>query len=252
MSIREPRNFLYDDYMDNDMGGRGSSSYCRSDFGIGSSSRGLSVRGLDVGLDDYSRGRRPATDGLLRRHREELLDDFSGSQGQARRFADAMNIAPTRAQRVYDDLEYDAPLPRGRLQQLVYREAPRRRPVIRQVVGGRGFMNSPREVVQIVERVSRPQRRIHVVRKVPIQQRVVKKIIVKKVGGRPGRRSVGENKTRQQNSRVQGRKGGAIQKKKMTTTRGPNKDSKPKMSATDLDRELDEYMKSSKHPRIAA
>lgn len=43
--------------------GRGQPSHGRADFGLGgsTSSRGFSVRDLDVGLDEYTRGRRPAT-----------------------------------------------------------------------------------------------------------------------------------------------------------------------------------------------
>lgn len=97
----------------------------------------------------------------MRSRREELINDFVGSQGQARRFADAMNIPSTRSQRVYDDLDYGVPMTRGRLQQIVYREAPRR-PVMRRFVDNTGYLNNPREVIQIVERVRRPQRRIQV------------------------------------------------------------------------------------------
>jgi hypothetical protein len=98
-------------------------------------------------------------EGLLRSRREELLDDFGGSDKQAIRFADAMGIAPSRTQRVYDDLEY-APAPRRRLEQVVYRDSPpQRRQVMRRVVGD--YMDSPR-VVQVVERIRQPQRRIQV------------------------------------------------------------------------------------------
>lgn len=104
-------------------------------------------------------------DGLLRR-REQILDDFVGSDGQARRFASAMGIQQQRSQPVYEDLEdYGVPMPRGRLHQLNYRDNPPRRPVIRRVVEDRGgYIEQPRtQVIQVVERVrSAPQRRIQV------------------------------------------------------------------------------------------
>lgn len=83
---------------------------------------------------------------------------MSQSSGQARRFANAMGIpSSTRTQRVYDDLDYLPPAPaRSRV---LYRDAP----IIQRVVGGRRpVYDSPREVVQIIERVRRPQPRVQV------------------------------------------------------------------------------------------
>lgn len=267
--MREPRSFLYDDYMDDEVAERPSYGrsdlHGRSEFGMGSSGlRGGNSRsrgGVDFDLDDYSSIRRPA-EGL--RRREDPLGDFGspiGTNPQSRRFANAMGIPPSRSQRTYDDLDY-APVPRGRLQQIVYRDAPARaRQVVRRVVGGGGrdYLDDSRgEVVEIVERVRRPQRRIQVVRKVPIHQRVVKKVIVKQ-SSRPGNRrsnSFGNTnlggRVNRTNQQQQGRRNvsGGVQKKKFAGRGGPKREAKPKLSATELDRELDEYMKGSKHPRV--
>jgi len=265
--IRESRNFLYDDYMDTELvDSRGD--YGRSDLqggrsadyglGAGAGLRGgasLRRRDLDVGLDEYAAALHRKPDGILR-HRDSM-DNFGGSStGHARRFADAMGIpSSTRTQPVYDDLDY-APPARSRV---IYRDAPRsRQQVVRRVVGGgRDYFDDTREVVEIVERVQRPQRRVQVLRrKVPIHQRVVKKIVVQKVvrnGGGIKRRSFGGGSKSGQDSspRIQRRSNtGGVQKKKFEGGRG-KKDSKPKLSASELDRELDEYMKSSKHARVA-
>jgi len=174
-----------------------------------------------------------------------------------------MGIPSNRAAPRYDDVEYDSPPHRGpRVQRVVYRDAVPTarvapRVVRRRVVDDYDDMDLPgREVVEIVERRV-PQRRVQVVKKVPIHQRVVKKIIVQKVA----RPSFG-NKREGAISRIQSR--GPIQKKKFAGGRkqdngaGPSqrqggkfkKDQKPKLSATELDRELDEYMRGSKHPRV--
>jgi len=172
MSMREPRSFLYDDYMEDDLNERPSYGrsdlHARNEFGIGSSGiRGGNSRsrGVDFGLDDYSNIRRP-TGGI--RRRDDTLGDFGSPVGtgpQARRFASAMGIPSSRSQHTYDDLDYE-PVPRGRLQQLVYRDAPpRAHQVVRRVVSGgrRDYLDDSRgEVVEIIERVRQPQRRVQV------------------------------------------------------------------------------------------
>jgi hypothetical protein len=91
------------------------------------------------------------------------LDAFVGGSGtgHARRFADAMGIQSNRSQRVYDDLDYGA-APRSRM---VYREAPAprvRQQVVRRVGGGRNYFDDSREVVEVIQRVRRPQHRVQV------------------------------------------------------------------------------------------
>jgi len=245
--LREPRNFLYDDYMDTGM------RSAQDDLGIGSStSRTARSRAMDLELDDYV-SRRPT--GGYSRHEGPAYG--SPSAPQVRRMASALGLPPGRSQASYDDLDYG--IPRARSQRVTYRDAPRAR-IVRRVVDDRDYLDD--NIVEVVERVRRPTtRRIQVVRKVPIHQRVVKKIIVqKKIVGRSfggNRRSVGGGNNagnRGRIQRVQGRRNTNIQKKQLgggKNQRGPKKENKPKLSASDLDRELDEYMRGSKHPRVA-
>lgn len=245
---------------------------------------------LDMELDSYaapSRSRRGAEAPVLRRRDVIDVDERGGGSygrrgdiiaaapppggAHARRFADALGIpAATRIAHQYDDVEYGIPQQRGA--RPIYRElptariAPLRQPALARrrayadeyddldVPGGR------QEVIEVVERVRRVPRRIQVVKKVPIQSRVVKKIYVqpnkRRSGG--GVMQIGfGNKRRSMEAAKANRgpaKGGAIPKRKgggRGTNASPQKrNTKPKIGADELDKELDEYMRGTKHPRI--
>lgn len=99
---------------------------------------------------------------MSRRDHDYPQQSLGGSSREANRFADAMGISSsTRARHAYDDLDYGvSAAPRSRGQRVIYRNAAPRQ-VARRFVD-REYYDSPREVVQIVERVRRPQRRVQV------------------------------------------------------------------------------------------
>jgi len=122
--LREPRNFLYDDYMDTGM------RSAQDDLGIGSStSRTARSRAMDLELDDYVSRRQT---GGYSRHEGPAYG--SPSAPQVRRMASALGLPPGRSQASYDDLDYG--IPRARSQRVTYRDAPRAR-IVRRVVEAR-------------------------------------------------------------------------------------------------------------------
>ncbi|KAI6231068.1 hypothetical protein M3Y95_00342300 [Aphelenchoides besseyi] len=232
---RDTRNFLYDDYYE--------PQQPEEDFGR-RPQRGFRSNDLDMELDSYmgreragrSYGGRDMGDRSGREFGGRRLDYEQSPPQRARRFASALGL--TGGHQDYDE---DFGLPQRARQQ------PRRQQVVRPVRRVYEDMDQPGpRVVEVVERRV-PQRRVQVVRTVPIRQRIVKKIIVQKVQ-RPTispRRQTQRGGHQQQQKRNGGpRRGGGIQKKKFDNN-------KPKLSAAELDRELDEYMRGNKHPRVS-
>ncbi|KAI6180272.1 hypothetical protein M3Y98_00702200 [Aphelenchoides besseyi] len=234
---RDTRNFLYDDYYE--------PQQAEEDFGR-RPQRGFRSNDLDMELDDYmgrermgrSYGGRDSGGDRGREFGGRRLDYEQSPPQRARRFASALGLAGA-----HQDYDEDFGLPQRARQQ------PRRQQIVRPVRRVYEDIDQPApRVVEIVERRV-PQRRVQIVRKVPIRQRVVKKIIVQKVQRpkfspkRPARRGAQQ----QQQKRIgnpKPKRGAGIQKKKFD-----NK--KPKLSASELDRELDEYMRGNKHPRVS-
>ncbi|CAD5208670.1 unnamed protein product [Bursaphelenchus xylophilus] len=221
-----PRNFLYDDYMDSDLYGQGAVD----NFGAGGRADSFRRRAnarsaIDMPLDSYtSTSRRPIPS------RSRFADDFPTRQPvHARRMATALGIPARRQALDYDD--YPAP-----------RRGVRR--VIREVI------DDDEPVEEIVRVIRKPRiqktRTITVVRKVPITQRVrkpgVKPTITRTAFKSKGRPGPSKDRSGPSPRRVSS---GGIQKRK------DRKESKPKPSHGQLDAELDAYMRSSKHPRIA-
>ncbi|KAI6242361.1 hypothetical protein M3Y99_00236700 [Aphelenchoides fujianensis] len=291
---RDPRNFLYDDYYEPEADDRSEDYEAPRGRGGRDAGRSTGDRGgrplrryedddMDVEYERPERGRRAEAGGARGSERTTRRPVYErpverpteratagGGGRQARRFADAMGIPASRG--LYaDEEDYGVPS-RPRVQRALYRDPPIARvaPVRRQVIRRRydddyddEDVDLPRgaRVVEVVERV----RRVPIVKKIPIRQRVVKKIIVQKVGNVGNRRRSNADRN-ENNDRARRVQKSGVQKKKATGGggggggAGPSgaggakggrfKNQKPKMSASELDRELEEYMRGSKHPRV--